>query len=101
MESLYGAQLYGPTASLAFLISLQTLPSPSTILDGWVDWQISAVLYNLGMAHFIRAMATASVRNNNFQCHLEDAAKKVVGVADIVTQAENIEVGINFDGFQL
>jgi succinyl-CoA synthetase beta subunit len=32
---------------------------------------------------------------------LEDAAKKAVGVADIVAQAENIQVGIQFDGFQL
>lgn len=32
---------------------------------------------------------------------LEDAAKKAVGVADIVSQAEKIQVGVKFDGFQL
>lgn len=32
---------------------------------------------------------------------LEDAASKAVGVADIVAQAEKIQVNVGFDGFQL
>lgn len=32
---------------------------------------------------------------------LEDAAEKAVGVADIVSQAQNIKVGVNFAGFEL
>jgi succinyl-CoA synthetase beta subunit len=32
---------------------------------------------------------------------LEDAAEKAVGVAEIVTQAEKIQVGVKFAGFQL
>jgi succinyl-CoA synthetase beta subunit len=32
---------------------------------------------------------------------LEDAAEKAVGVAEIVTQAEKIQVGVKFSGFQL
>uniref|UniRef100_A0A6T6HZE5 Succinate--CoA ligase [ADP-forming] subunit beta, mitochondrial n=1 Tax=Craspedostauros australis TaxID=1486917 RepID=A0A6T6HZE5_9STRA len=32
---------------------------------------------------------------------LEDAAEKAVGVAEIVAQADKIQVGVKFDGFQL
>lgn len=32
---------------------------------------------------------------------LEDAAEKAVGVAEIATQAEKIQVGVKFEGFQL
>ena len=49
MDSLRCAQRYGPTASMAFCILLQNLPST---LQG-VDWQISCVLYNLGLAYLV------------------------------------------------
>ena len=32
---------------------------------------------------------------------LEDAAEKAVGVAEIATQAEKIQVGVKFEGFSL
>ena len=53
LETFQCAQLYGPSSSIAFPIRLQSSLTTETCVQDGLDWQISAVLYNFGIAHLL------------------------------------------------